>query len=142
MPLLIVISRFQCMQQRAKRTDTSNLIKVYSCERVGEAGVPVVLGIPPLFLSLNNFCTQLRSYLFNNDSLLITLERCKRLFRLRLRRHYIARVTSRPYGLHNRSFALVRSLMISFGNAASRSPRTILLFLFVRSFQWNQTTMR
>ena len=39
-PLLIIISRFQCMQQRAKRTDASNLIKAYSCERVGEAGVP------------------------------------------------------------------------------------------------------
>ena len=59
-----------------------------------------------------------------------------------LRRHYIARVTSRPDGLHNRSFALVRSLMISFGNAASRSPGAIPLFFFVRIFQWNQTTMR
>ena len=26
------------MRQRAKRTDASNLIKAYSCERLGEAG--------------------------------------------------------------------------------------------------------
>ena len=65
------------------------------------------------------------SYLFNNDSLLITLGRCKRLCRLRLRRHYIAHVTSRPDGLQNRSFALVRSQMIRFGNAAYHFPKIL-----------------